>query len=84
MHLIKNLNLSYRNKANSKNLVVYVNASHAPENDVISISGILIFHQGNLFNWQMKKQLSIARSSTAAKIFAVSNAVKTICLPNMF
>ncbi len=51
--------------------------------DTHSVSGFLIFYRGHLINWVSHKQKTIARSSTAAELLAMSENVDAFLVPGM-
>ena len=80
-YLTKSLHLSYSSSNQSAILSAFVDATHASETDSKSISGILVFHCNNLFDWKTKKQTAVSHSSTAAEISAVSDSLDHFLIP---
>lgn len=72
LYTTRELKLTYRDD-DSELLRAFVDASYAPEQDCRSISGLLIFHCGDLVAWNTRKQTITVMSSTAAEVVAVSD-----------
>lgn len=76
----RDLKLEYsrsRTKLIDDNFVlhVFVDASFAPDGDRHSISGFVVYLNGNLIYWGTKKQKSITQSSMAAELIALGEGV---------
>lgn len=69
------LRLVYRS-TNRTTLSVFTDADWANSQDRKSVSGISIFHDGNLIQWRSKKQNCITLSSTEAELVAVNEGLK--------
>lgn len=76
----KEKGLIYKKEENNNNyLHAFSDADWASENiDRKSVSGIAIFHQGNLISWTSKKQTSVALSTAEAEYVAAALAVSEI------
>jgi hypothetical protein len=75
------LSLKFNNVRSENSIIVWVDASHAPDTDSKLISGSIIFHHLNPFDWHVSKQTPVAKSSTAAEIHAVADMLDYVLIP---
>ena len=59
-------------------MVVFVDASHGDADGAKSRSAVILTLAGAVFHWICRKQSCVARSSTVAEIFAVSDAFEEL------
>ena len=79
----KNIRLVYSSTSNVP-LESYIDASHANAPNLRSTTGSLILHFGNLVHWTTKLQSLVTRSSTAAKIVAVTDSLDDVLTSRFF
>ncbi len=84
----RTLKLIYHRNTNADHLTAFIDASHvsgansvAPDS-AHSISGGLVYFEGNLVDWGTKRQKIITRSTAAAEIVAVTDLIDSIRLIN--